>query len=168
MTARSRRGPRNPTEKAADLRRAMEALLAHGSTVKAARATGIPQQSISRWKRSEDGKRVIAEIRAEASKPGGHAEELFEIMQEAARQIKENLLAKKYKPGQLPFVYGVLSDKHARLVGPKQEEKAGPVVFEVVGFSPSPVIDVKSLPDKKKPARQSSDEADADDDADGS
>ena len=113
---------------------------------------------------SEDGKRAMAEIREEAKKPGGHVERLERIMDMALEQIEEALKARSIPPHALALNYGILSDKHARLVGPKQDAQKGPLIFEVRGFSaPEPAtIDVKALPIGKRPRpKADEDEEDA-------
>jgi hypothetical protein len=117
---------RAPTARSTRLREAMAAFLEHGSSRKAARATGIPYRTIGTWAASAEGKAVLAELQATVGQD--RAAKIWEVADKYLARLDAE--AADMPLGQVAIVYGILADKAARLA-PKKAEETGDLEVHV-------------------------------------
>lgn len=113
MTAKTK--TRLPTARDTRMRDGLSAYLVEGSSRKAAEATGIPWRTIASWAASEDGKKLLAELKASGGQEIG--DECFRIARKILRKIEARIDDGEMPAQQLPICFGILVDKGHRLTG---------------------------------------------------
>ena len=119
-----------PTERDTKMRAAMSALLACGSSRKAAAACGVSDRTIAHWAQTDEGRAILDDLRT--SEAPARVTRIWALVDKLLDRLEKALDADEIPATALAVNIGILADK-ARAMAPKAEEDTGEIVVQVFG-----------------------------------